>query len=39
MFLLLDEDDQGIADFPVRGFQESRFFVDYVLNADEGLAK
>jgi len=37
--LLLDEDDQGRADFPVGSFQESGFFVDYVLNADEGLAK
>lgn len=37
MRLLLVEDDQNIADFIVKGFQEAGFAVDHVLTGEEGL--
>lgn len=37
MRLLLVEDDQNIADFIVKGFDEAGFAVDHVLNGEEGL--
>jgi two-component system OmpR family response regulator len=37
MRLLLVEDDQNIADFIVKGFQEAGFAIDHVITGEEGL--
>lgn len=39
MKLLLIEDDQGIADFIIKGFHQSGFLVDHADNGSEGLER